>query len=96
MVISCLIKGKNYVEKKLEAIIIGHILADCPTDFVLHYKIRGSFVLNQTVYSEYVKILREELVEAMGCTEPIALAFAGAKAREILGAVPERLSLIHI
>lgn len=91
MVISCLIKGKNYVEKKLEVIIIEHILADCPTDFVLHYKIRGSFVLNQTVYSEYIKILREELVEAMGCTEPIALAFAGAKAREILGAVPERI-----
>ncbi|MGM9999506.1 MAG: serine dehydratase subunit alpha family protein [Candidatus Bruticola sp.] len=48
-------------------------------------------MLDHTVYSEYVKILREELVEAMGCTEPIALAFAGAKAREVLGDIPERI-----
>lgn len=38
---------------------------------------------------KYIKILREELIPAMGCTEPIALAFASAKAREILGEEPE-------
>ena len=39
-------------------------------------------------YQAYVQILKEELVPAMGCTEPIALAYAAAKAREVLGAVP--------
>ena len=41
-------------------------------------------------YDSYVQILREELVPAMGCTEPIAIALAAAKAREALGACPER------
>lgn len=36
------------------------------------------------------QILREELIPAMGCTEPVAIALAAAKAREALGAVPER------
>ncbi len=42
-------------------------------------------------YGAYVQILREELVPAMGCTEPIALAYAAAKAREILGSIPDRV-----
>ncbi len=42
-------------------------------------------------YDAYVQILKEELVPAMGCTEPIALAYAGAKARETLGCLPERV-----
>lgn len=40
-------------------------------------------------YQPYLDILREELVPAMGCTEPIAVAYAAAKAREVLGAEPE-------
>lgn len=40
-------------------------------------------------YNHYVQILREELVPAMGCTEPIALAYGAAKAREVLGKMPE-------
>lgn len=44
-------------------------------------------------YQAYVKILEEELVPAMGCTEPIALAYAAAKGREVLGALPERVLL---
>lgn len=43
------------------------------------------------VYSAYVQILKEELVPAMGCTEPIALAYAAARAREVLGEVPDRV-----
>lgn len=39
-------------------------------------------------YKTYIRILKEELVPAMGCTEPIALAYAGAKAREVLGGMP--------
>lgn len=42
-------------------------------------------------YQAYVEILKEELVPAMGCTEPIALAYAAAKAREELGCRPERV-----
>lgn len=39
----------------------------------------------------YIAILREELIPAQGCTEPIALAYCAAKAREALGRMPERL-----
>ena len=42
-------------------------------------------------YSAYCNILKEELVPAMGCTEPIALAYCAAKAREILGELPDRV-----
>ncbi|MBQ3504382.1 MAG: serine dehydratase subunit alpha family protein [Oscillospiraceae bacterium] len=45
------------------------------------------------LYQQYLNILREELRPAMGCTEPIALAYAGAKARQVLGAVPDRIRL---
>lgn len=44
-------------------------------------------------YKAYIQILEEELVPAMGCTEPIALAYAAAKAREILGEVPDRVEI---
>ena len=43
-----------------------------------------------TVYNQYVQILKEELVPAMGCTEPIALAYAAATAKDTLGEMPER------
>ena len=43
------------------------------------------------IYQQYLDILHEELRPAMGCTEPIALAYAGAKARELLGMLPERV-----
>lgn len=45
-------------------------------------------------YKEYVNILKEELVPAMGCTEPIAVAYASALARQTLGAMPDRVELI--
>ncbi len=44
-------------------------------------------------YQTYLDILREELVPAMGCTEPIAIAYAAARAREVLGRQPERVSV---
>lgn len=47
----------------------------------------------ETRYQAYVQILKEELVPAMGCTEPIAIAYAAAKAREVLGAMPERVKI---
>ena len=42
-------------------------------------------------YGAYISILKEELVPAMGCTEPIALAYGAAKAREVLGEMPDRV-----
>ncbi len=44
-------------------------------------------------YQAYIQILNEELIPAMGCTEPIALAYAAAKAREVLGSLPDK---VHI
>ncbi len=41
-------------------------------------------------YQAYVAILREELITAMGCTEPIALAYGAAKCREVLGKIPDK------
>ena len=45
-------------------------------------------MLTKEKYTQYVKILHEELVPAMGCTEPIAIAYASAKARKVLNDVP--------
>ena len=44
-------------------------------------------------YNAYIQILKEELIPAMGCTEPIALAYAAAVAREVLGQLPERVDI---
>ena len=46
---------------------------------------------NDQRYHHFVQILREELVPAMGCTEPIAIAYGAAKAREVLGRLPDKV-----
>ena len=51
-------------------------------------------VRGDALYKQFVAILEEELRPAMGCTEPIALAYAGAKAREVLGALPQRIDVL--
>ena len=48
--------------------------------------------MDKHIYETYLRILREELVPALGCTEPIAIALASAKAREALGAMPEKIT----
>ncbi|MGD9761476.1 MAG: serine dehydratase subunit alpha family protein [Candidatus Izemoplasmatales bacterium] len=50
-------------------------------------------MINFKFEEEYLTILREELVPAKGCTEPIAIAFAGAKAKELLGEIPEHIEI---
>lgn len=45
--------------------------------------------MDKTLYNNYISILKEELVPALGCTEPIAIAFAGAKIREVIGDIPD-------
>lgn len=42
-------------------------------------------------YQAYLDILGEELVPAMGCTEPIAIAYAAARARDVLGVEPQKV-----
>ena len=46
--------------------------------------------LDEIKYQTYVQILKEELVPAMGCTEPIALSYCASKALDILGTTPTR------
>lgn len=47
---------------------------------------------NDERYNSYLAILQEELIPAMGCTEPIAIAYAAAVAREKLGCVPDTVT----
>ena len=51
-------------------------------------------VRGDTLYQQFIAILKEELRPAMGCTEPIALAYAGAKARQVLGMLPEQIDVL--
>lgn len=48
---------------------------------------------NSIVYQTYVRILHRELIPAMGCTEPIAIAYCAAMARSVLGALPDRVEI---
>lgn len=50
-------------------------------------------MVSREVYNEYTALLKEELIEATGCTEPIALALAAAKARQTLGQMPEEVEV---
>lgn len=47
--------------------------------------------MDKNIQDNFIKILEEELIPAMGCTEPIALAYASARCREVLGAAPEHI-----
>ncbi len=48
-------------------------------------------MLCEKIKQDFIEILKEELIPAMGCTEPIALAYAAAKAKESLGEMPRRI-----
>ena len=56
------------------------------------YKV-GAMKKGDLKYDAFVSILHEELVPAMGCTEPISLAFVAAKAREVLGCLPDSVEV---
>ena len=49
--------------------------------------------MTEELMRNYTEILKDELVPAMGCTEPIAIAYAAAKAVQVLGAEPDRISV---
>lgn len=48
-------------------------------------------MIDQTLYQNHLAVLKENLKLALGCTEPIAVAYAAAKAREVLGAAPDKM-----
>ena len=48
-------------------------------------------MINSLTHQAYVEIIKKELIPAMGCTEPIAIAFCAAKAKAILNCMPERV-----
>jgi len=45
--------------------------------------------MDKKIYNCYLAILKSELIIALGCTEPIAIAYAAAMARKVLGAEPD-------
>lgn len=49
--------------------------------------------MDSALYNNYLEILRQELVPALGCTEPIAIAYASAKARQLLGEFPDSIEM---
>lgn len=49
--------------------------------------------MDRSTYDTYLDILRRELVCALGCTEPIAVAYVAALSRDALGAMPEHLEV---
>ena len=49
--------------------------------------------MDKRIYNGYIKILEEELLPAMGCTEPISVAYAAALSRDTLGAMPEKVEI---
>lgn len=49
--------------------------------------------MDSALYANYLNILKHELVPALGCTEPIAIAYASAKATQILGAFPDSIEM---
>ncbi len=49
--------------------------------------------MTSEIYNTYLQILKEELRPAMGCTEPIAIAYAAALAEKALGETPHRVSV---
>ncbi len=51
-------------------------------------------MLSDELREKFLNILKDELVPAMGCTEPIAVAYAAALSRSILGCIPDKVELI--
>lgn len=49
--------------------------------------------MDNRIYNAYTQILKEELIPAMGCTEPIAVAYAAARARAVLGVIPDNIKV---
>lgn len=51
-------------------------------------------MLTSEICKSYIRILQEELILATGCTEPVAIAYCAALARDVLGRIPERVAVV--
>ena len=47
--------------------------------------------MDKNIYKNYLAILREEMIPAMGCTEPISLAYGASLARKVLNHLPAKI-----
>ena len=50
-------------------------------------------MITKELSAQYVALLRRELIPALGCTEPIAIAYAAARARRLLGCMPTSMKV---
>lgn len=50
--------------------------------------------MKNLIYDNYIAILKSELIPALGCTEPMAIAYTAAKARKILGCMPDKMEIL--
>lgn len=50
--------------------------------------------MDKQLTEKYIRVLNEELIAALGCTEPIALAYAGAIVRKEIGAMPDEITAL--
>lgn len=74
----------------LALLSIGSEYETCEPLVIIKIMKPGADMLAKNIYDNYVAILKSELVPALGCTEPIAVAYASAKAADTLGMMPER------
>ena len=56
-------------------------------------RFQGGFCMDSSIYQNYILILKEELIPALGCTEPIAIAYAAAEAAALLPEAPVRMEV---
>ena len=59
----------------------------------INHALAYAVCMDKNIYESCIAVLKDELVPAMGCTEPVAVAYAAALARETLGAVPEKIKV---
>ncbi len=78
----------------MRTIVFFDLLTNHINDMISSMNRKGERInLDKKLYDNYVKILENELVPALGCTEPIAIAYAAAKAREVLGEFPDHVEM---
>lgn len=75
--------------------LLSFILKRIDDYIILWYNIciDGVFTMDKKIYDSYVNILKAELLPALGCTEPIAVAYASALARDALGEIPDHVEI---
>ena len=68
-------------------------MLNCKENLLTFERKQITMGLSEKIVSTYTSILKEELVVAMGCTEPIAIAYAAAVVRHVLGNAPDSVEV---